>query len=76
VDVVTEHGKPVATMLPYEVYTKIRDVLLLMKAQADVEAGRVISFPAGTKAEDALEAILGAQKQRHGARSSAQRAAS
>lgn len=68
VDVITEHGKPIAALVPYEAYTRVRELLLLVKAQADIAAGRVIGFEAGTSAQDAVDALLerGAKANRAG----------
>jgi len=58
VSIVTEHGKPVATVMGYQAYERIRELLFLLQAQADVESGRVMSFKAGTSAKEALDAIF------------------
>jgi antitoxin (DNA-binding transcriptional repressor) of toxin-antitoxin stability system len=58
VEVVTDHGKPVATVMPYEAYTRIRELLMLARAQADLAAGRVLSFKAGTSPEEAFDEVL------------------
>ncbi len=70
VDVVTERGKPIAALVPYEAYIRVRELLLLARAQADIAAGRVISFEAGTSAQDAVDAIFkrGATADRAGER--------
>lgn len=58
--VIMKYGKPISVVMPYDAYTRIREFLIIIKAQADIQAGgRVIPFPTGTTAKEALKVILG-----------------
>jgi PHD/YefM family antitoxin component YafN of YafNO toxin-antitoxin module len=69
VEVVTERGKPVVTVMPYEAYEQLREVLFLFKVAADREVGggSLISFKAGTSVDEAVSSIMRRKRGERGA---------
>jgi hypothetical protein len=56
VDVITELGKPVAAVMPYETYATLRELLMMARADSDAETGSSLSFKGGTSVKEMLEA--------------------
>lgn len=55
IEVLTDHGKPVATVIPYSAYVELRELFHILRAKADMEAGRLVKFKAGTSPEEVFE---------------------
>jgi len=67
IEVVTERGKPVVTVMPYEAYERLRELILLLKVQANAPGGEAaMSFKAGTPVEEAIGAIMRRKKEEDG----------
>jgi len=54
VEVVTQGGTPIAAVMPWRAWEAVRELIFLMRAAEDIDAGRVTKFPSGTSAKDAL----------------------
>lgn len=67
VEVVTERGKPVVTVMAYETYERLRELILLLKVQANARGNEAaMSFKAGTPVEEAIGAIMRYKKEEDG----------
>jgi len=62
VEIVTEGGTPMAAVMPWRAWESVRELVFLMRAAEDIEAGRVTTFPNGTSAKDALAKLRGRTK--------------
>jgi hypothetical protein len=59
VEIVTEGGTPIAAVMPWLAWESIRELIFLMRAAENIEAGRVTTFPSGTSVKDALAKLRG-----------------
>src|SRR5215510_14241844 len=55
VDVVTDRGKPIAAVMPYETYATLRELLMMARADRDADGGHIISFKGGTSVKEMVE---------------------
>jgi hypothetical protein len=55
VEVVTEGGTPAVVVMPWRAWEFVREMIFLMRAAEDIEAGRVTKLPGGLSSKDTFE---------------------